>query len=201
MGIRTLRALIPPLFAHKMHKILNAKMKLAGERTFTEETLLAMHRSVLFEHDVFKDVLHWVVPEWRASELDSVEEKLRIISVHNVQSFHKLIKCDAYDNKWINSQLSGFGMIEFRPSTLHALRTRAQRVADLIQLEVNLHTLAGGLLVTLCVKASTTGADLMVAVTPYLEPDARSSGSLRSEPLGSPRPSENLTWRRVQVCG
>ena len=168
--IQTLRELLPPLFARKKFNTLQDRLKRAGQECFTAETLLAMRRSMLLEDYFFKDFLHWAVPKWQASELASVESKLRLIDVHNVQSLYRILLPGA---SWhlARNRLRVLGETGFKPGTLHAFRRRAKQIVDFCKIKVNLHTLAGRLLVTLCVQDSTTGADLKEAATPYLEPD------------------------------
>lgn len=157
VDIQTLCELINALFTHKKHNTLQDRLQRAGKKSVTAETLLAMRRSVLLERDLFKEFLHWAVPRWGARELESVEAKLEIVGVHNVQILHlmldrRLTVVHENDMKTLRS----FGMTEFKLDTLEAFLKRATMAVDSYQMEVNLHTLADGLLASLRLPASTT---------------------------------------------
>ena len=128
-----------------------------------------MRRCVLLEPGFFKDFLHWAVPEWQARDLDSVQEKLGIIKVYNVQSLHSILELGSD----INEKLSVVRMKGFSSRTLHAFRIKTTSVVRFCRMSgVNLYTLAGRLLATLPVEDTTTGAELMRAAMPNLEPGA-----------------------------
>ena len=59
--------------------------------------------------------------------------------------------------------------------------THTQRVLAFIKIEVNLYTVGGRLLVTLCAKPFTMGVDLIAAATPYLEPDMKVENILNED--------------------
>jgi len=170
-GISSLRALIPLLFTKSSRRSLNSRLKSAGEKCFTSDTLCALRGGVLNLTAALKGFLKWAAPMWKNEDLVSVIYKLDRINIHSVIQLHK-----AFEQRWdvsINEKLARRDLKRFTAKSLQALRQRTEQIIAFESFQLSAHLISGQKLADVPAHTEMTGWKLFEALEPYLDRGTR----------------------------
>lgn len=176
VGVRNLRRIIPPLFTKSSRHKLNSRMKTAGEKSFTSDTLCSLRVGVLNEWVALRGFISWAAPQWKDAQLDNVLDKLDRVGIRSVKTLHSAL-FSSY-SPGINERLRSLGLKQFTSTSLDELRRRAEQVRSFECFELRAHLISGQLLAVLPVYHDMRGIDILHGLNRHITNGCRLQSAL-----------------------